>query len=392
MQLTHSSIRCWFVVTVLWCAGATPTLAQGQWASQPVDQGDLLDTRFIAVPSTWWHGELLIEVSAAQGTLGEWRFTLVDQEDHALDVTSGTNPERIEARDGGRRARLNVPIGAWSTIKAVPRTVGLSVKAITVFFPQKENSQQWLYGVKPDTFDAAVGPTEQAVGQGFGELKIYDASGRRIATCTAFRIRRGYWLTAAHCATRDPARSDVAYAYVQPNDYVGSSPSGLGMRANFIASGQVGGRWDPTSPIKITDADYALLEVPADAGGPEFALSNVPYGKDTPLEVFMHWPNAPIGKARSQGPQCVIKSVIGTTSSTLPWLCFNAMQHGCTTDEGASGSAVVTLAAPHQLVGLHYSAGKSDAYNCALPASAIQKHLCESNPMLAGKVTQCPIH
>jgi hypothetical protein len=275
----------------------------------------------------------------------------------------------------------------------------MRLQTVEVHFPSHASSLQTIgQNWKIDLFDREVTATDAKFGKGFGRLDLYADYAVFLGHCTGFRLTKGYWLTAGHCVAKDPDHPDrqvVNSITIQPIDYADRLEGGRRLTAIPVATGQNKAVPVPSDLLKNSDLDYALLQVSDDIDGPAFPLSSAVAATDgMKLELFEHWSGklAPAaGKARSADANCVIKG-IGSSDDDLsrPEICSNALQHGCSTEEEASGSPVVVRGLSLALVGLHYRGGLLHKFNCALSAAHIRRHLCTNKQDLARKISPCP--
>jgi hypothetical protein len=148
-----------------------------------------------------------------------------------------------------------------------------------------------------------------------------------------------------------------------------------------VATGQKGAQPGVMQYLQPSDLDYAVLQVQDDdPGGPIFPLASAVAGKtDDKLQLFQYWTGSfspAAGKARCADDMCIIRLRTGPNDPSRPELCPNMLQHGCSSEPGASGGPIL-LRSTLRPVGLHYRGGLPNVFNCALPAATISK-LCSA--------------
>lgn len=343
-----------------------------------------------------WNGGLLrVRLKSATALPVHWHITLDYGEGQRVELDPATAAGRLVGAPEPNEVTLDLPVLAPRRLRVEIEPRDLRLPVIAVLYPSRLQSQQMI-GRNPqiDLFDAGLTAQEQEAGPGFGRLDLLAARGELIGTCTGFRVAQGYWLTAAHCVARDaedPDRAPVAAIRLQPLDYAGSEGARL-WRAVPVATGQAAGRPDPTTSLGDADLDYAVLRVEEDPGGPAFPLaSGVAVRPGMPLQLFQHWTGSlppAAGKARSADAECMLYPRIGANDPRRPELCPDALQHGCSSEPGASGGPLVERATL-RLVGLHYRGGLPRLFNCALPAMTIARHICDHQPDIARRITSC---
>lgn len=354
---------------------------------------DLLVQQIKLDPAAWLGMLRLRLVFAGGAPPASWEMALRGDHAESIDVTSENAATRLSPTPDPSVVFLDLPVPPWSVLSATAGPLISEVKAIQTTAPSVAVSQQMLDGSPIDRFNEGVDAATKGVALGFGRLDVRTADKlpQSARTCTAFRITKGYWLTAGHCVTKDPkGGADAIAASIQPHHYAGQQEPVSQLAATVAATGQASGNWNPRERLAADELDFALLDVPADPGGPAFALRPVPEAQNQNLQLLMHWQGShPPGKARSAG-SCTLMKFVGTTYAGEPDQCYRAMQHGCSSDPGASGAPLVRRDNPQHLVGMNYKGGRLESHNCALGLGDIQRFLCTVKPELAKKVTQCP--
>jgi hypothetical protein len=350
----------------------------------------------LRIEPQWQHGVIRVEIELTAGASrsSSWEFVVTGDHSEQLMLNGQNADSRISSTTNPARLNVDIPVPAWNTLQVTRTTLVKSVIAVEAHYASQARAQQIIKGSQVDRFDDEVGPLERQLALAFGRLDVADVTGNTASrVCTAFRVKTGYWLTAAHCLTRDDTTGspDVQGAWIQPAAYAGRGEPPNRLKTTVLLTGQSSGAWSPNVVLKDDELDFALLRVPDDPGGPAFTLSEPPPPPQPPLQLLMHWSQNPIGKARSAGSPCVLKSLVGTTVTGDQDQCYRAMQHGCTSDDGASGAALVLRGSPQSLIGLNYRGGLLRQFNCAIPAATIRSFLCETNRPLANEVTQCPL-
>ena len=273
---------------------------------------------------------------------------------------------------------------------------GLKVAALQVIYPSQIRPQQRIEGSLAASLEDTASPLLKAHALAFGRLRAYTATAQSPFDCTAFRVVKGYWMTAAHCgyrSTENPTRPAFTAWKLQVQDWAGQLESAVPLDAKPVASGlRVS---DPTAEDVMgqDDLDWMLLQVAGDPGGPNLPLRvNAPQAADTPLELLQHSVGnipPPEGKAYSTGESCKVDSDRASVGESNPELCLRSLRHGCSSQGGASGGPLVARK-DFTLVGIHYRAGLSGLWNCGVPAATVAQDLCSRFSPLASKVLTCP--
>lgn len=291
---------------------------------------------------------------------------------------------------------IDLPAINGDSISVVTPSVGLQVTVVGILAPDQFRPEQRIKEVVPLSLTPAATGLEKTYALAFGRLDVYSASAQYILVCTAFRIAKGYWLTAAHCGYRSKENQDgpvLAMWKLHPANWPGDD-TGAVFDAMPVASGLQWPAVDPESIMAETDKDYLLLQVDDDPGGPALPLRTDATSADgSPLVLLQHSLGdipPPAGKAVALGDACKVQVRFGKPDSLDPELCNGgAIQHGCSSQDGASGGPLVKQS-NFNLVALHYRAGPPGQFNCGLPASVISQDICKRFPTLAEKVLKCP--
>lgn len=291
---------------------------------------------------------------------------------------------------------VDVQLPRGETIAADGNQQGIRVLPVEMTYPAPARPEQMIQGSDVHPLPPDGGKLGALVGT-FGRLELLSAGGGLVKLCTAFRVRQGWWLTAAHCVYRDSQSRDdpiVARMRLQLHAYAGAAEVDAPLSARPVAAGLRASSLPPSDAyLDSEDLDYALLEVPQDSGGAVLALENSPAAirPGTELQLLQYWigqiPPLP-GKAYSTGASCSVYQRVGLDDPSRPELCPASIQHGCSSQEGASGGAI--LGRPDaQPLAIHYGAGRAGRFNCALPLKTVRADLCARTPEVARKVTVC---
>jgi hypothetical protein len=364
---------------------------QPTWEAAAIQSHDL-EAHPLLIDPRWKGGVLRVRLIAQKVLPKVWHIHLDYGDGFTMELDPVSAASRLVNPAVSNEVTLDLPILSAHIIKATVSPPAVRLKVVQVVFASHAVSQQLIDDSSIDLFDTDVQAAEIAAGQGFGRLDLYSADGQFLGQCTGFRLIKGIWMTAAHCVVRDePDRPVIRAIKLQPVDYSNREATNL-YDATPAATGQTGAQPDPTAYLQSADLDYAILRVPDDPGGPNFSLANKTSAHpEELLQLFQHWtgiiPPTP-GKARSAGNKCVVLKRFGPNDKDRPELCPNAIQHGCSTEPGASGGPLVERQSLN-LVGMHYRGGLDNQFNCALPAKTISDHLCAYKPELARMVTSC---
>lgn len=384
------------VAALMTCALGGPAIeahARVDWTAEVIQVHDLA-AKPLALKDHWHGGVLRVELSGPGKLPPEWTIRLRYGSDAEIVLDQRSAESRIVDRSPSQ-VTLDLPILGGRTLTTQVMPAALKLRIVAALFPSRVQSQQMLPGGRIDLFDADVGAAERALGAAFGRIDLLSSSGSFIATCTAFRVAVGYWLTAGHCVARDadhPGMPDIRQHRLQPIDYADRPEGPTLLKAVPVATGQSRGVPDPSKELQPADLDYAVLHVPGDTGGPVFKLSKTAATPTkTPLQLFQNWTGSSPkpGKARCADGECVFLERLGADDPSRADMCPSpAFQHGCSSERGASGGPLV-LRSTLELVGLHYAGGKALTFNCGLPARTLIDHLCAHQRGIAEKVTSC---
>jgi|SRR5271165_3629543 len=366
---------------------------------QPIQAHDLAVAPLF-LDENWEGGILRVQLIGPGSLPPDWRIHLDYGDGQTIDITASDDQGRVVQHLGPERVLIDLPVLPLRTLSAEVSPSGMRLQTVEVHFPSHASSLQTIgQNWKIDLFDEEVTSTDKKFGKAFGRLDLYADHAVFLGHCTGFRLTKGYWLTAGHCVAKDPDYPDrqvVSSIKIQPSDYANPRLEGAKLLTAIpVATGQDKAVPVPSDLLKNSDLDYALLQVSDDTDGPAFPLSSAVAATDgTKLELLEHWSGklAPAaGKARSADANCVIKG-LGSPDDDMsrPEICPNALQHGCSTEEEASGSPIVVRGQSLVLVGLHYRGGLLHKFNCALPATQIRRHLCTNKQDLARRITSCP--
>lgn len=337
-------------------------------------------------------GVLRIVLSGERKT--NWEVIL----DYGPTGTVLLNQMTIEARtvrSQGSELVADVPLVAGATLKARANQDGLQVRILEAITLVGTFPEQMIDDSNVRLIDNSSSPDERRLADSLAKVELLGVGGEILGLCTAVRVSNGYWLTAAHCAYRDETRPEgptIDKLRLQIGRGAGSAIGSEPFLGTAIASGINALPVTAQSVVRSRDLDYVLLEAPKDPGGATIVFDRAKPIQGERLELFQYWggriPPA-AGFAISDGEPCKVQRRIGPDNDfSRPDLCPAAIQHGCSSEAGSSGAALVNKAG--RLVAMHYAAGKTSTFNCALPIATLLSHLCQSNPSLARKVTSCP--
>lgn len=308
------------------------------------------------------------------------------------------NQMTIEARtvrSQGNEVVADVPLVAGGTLKVRINQDGLQVRILEAVTLVGTFPEQMIDNSNVRLIDNNSSPDERRLADSLAKIELLGVGGEILGLCTAVRLSKGYWLTAAHCAYRDETRPDgptVDKLRLQIGRGTGSAIGSEPFLGTAVASGIKTLPVTAQSVVRSRDFDYVLLEAPKDPGGTTIIFERAQPIQGERLELFQYWggriPPA-AGFAISDGEPCKVQRRIGPDNDfSRPDLCPAAIQHGCSSEAGSSGAVLVNKTG--RFVAMHYAAGKTSAFNCALPIATVLSHLCQSNPSLARKVTSCP--
>ncbi|MGC1176163.1 MAG: trypsin-like peptidase domain-containing protein [Polaromonas sp.] len=370
-----------------------PVRAQMAWEHTSFAGADIVEQALFLDPGLR-AGVLRIVIS---GTLSpNWRVRL----DYGVAGTLTLDAENAKARTVRRDAKsttLDVPLVPGVAVAAKSDQADISVRVLEAITLSGTYGEQMI----GESGVASLGPSASnediRAASALARLELLTSSGELLGLCTAFRLTRGYWMTAAHCAYRDASRPDapvIAQMRIQLGSINGRVDTERSLMATAVASGIKNRPVTSNSQVLPTDLDYVILETADDPGGAIIVIDrSVDAAKDTQLALFQYWsgqlPPA-AGMAKSEGNSC---RVLGKRDPpydfTRPDLCPGAIQHGCSSQGGASGGPLLSRK-DHKLVALHYGAGKTSKFNCGIPTAQILADFCQSTPTLSHKVLPCP--
>jgi hypothetical protein len=371
--------------------------AQILWNKARVSQAGDVSAEPLQVEAGDVGGYLLVRLPPAVAQNDFWTLRVNVRGATTTTLSSQiVDAERL-ARNSDGSIDVSVPLARDGALTIETDPPG-PVRALLVFSPSGVRQQQRVAGSVPEFFDGgAHTPTDVwSVGKAVALLEAFGANGQPLFACTAFRIAPHFWLTAGHCITRSDEGVPATFRLTL-NAYARGAVPGTPFSARPVLSGQQDGA--PNSSVRwpIDAPDFAILEASNDPDGVALPLSRASVTASKPLQVLMQFAERqpPMFKARSAGPSCKVIVAVGTSTPGSPDLCFLTFSHGCSTNEGSSGGAIVDAGQPDALIGLHYRSGPqtSDAsarYNCGLPSASIQTIACRSNPNLARRFTTCP--
>lgn len=291
---------------------------------------------------------------------------------------------------------IDIPIIAGQSVKAMSSYPAMRVRVKDAITTRFEKSEQMIKNSSVTVVDPLADTREKALNSTFARVELLSTEGTLLGHCTAFRVARGYWLTAAHCAYRTadaPNNAQISRLRLQIDAYAGRVENTPAMIGKPVASGLKTKEVTSASLLGENDLDYALLEVENDMGDATIPLTRAPTPPpDTKLILLHYWKGEfgpAAGKAKSDGLACSVKIRFGIDTPSRPDLCPASIQHGCSSQGGASGGPLLDDT-NLTFIALHYGAGTTGKFNCGLPAASIVKDLCERSTTVARKVTICP--
>lgn len=388
LHTTRSTFRLLIILCLF--SMATTASPQTQWEHVQMS-GMTLGDEPTYIPATLKPGLLRIVLSGERRE--KWEIRL----DYGTAGTIILNQKNIDARTVHSQEDelvADVPLVAGATLKAHANQKGLQIRLLEAITITGTFPEQMINESNVRLINNSSSPEEQKLSGALAKVELLGSGDEILGICTAVRISKGYWLTAAHCAYRDETRPDgpiIDKLRLQTNIKAGSVIGSEPFIGTAVAAGIRATPVTPQSIVRSRDLDYVLLETPRDPGG-----ATIDFDKEQPvqgekLKLYQYWggriPPA-AGFAISDGEPCKIQKRIGPKNDfSRPDLCPDAIQHGCSSEAGSSGAALVNQAG--QFVALHYAAGKTGAFNCATSIASILSHLCQINPKLARKITSC---
>lgn len=290
--------------------------------------------------------------------------------------------------------RVDVPLMRGTVVTAIANQTGLEVRALEAITLRSIFTEQMIENSDVKSLGATSTTEELRLAGALAKVELLGETSEMLGFCTAFRVAKGYWMTAAHCAYRDETRSGdpIVQALRMQTGVFAGTMGGAIFLGTVVASGIRTLPVTQRSIVRITDLDYVMIEAPDDPGGTVLAIETIPLVIGDSLALFHYWGGNFLpaeGFAKSEGASCKVRTRIGTNEDySRPDLCPHAIQHGCSSQAGSSGAPLVNRSG--RIVALHYGAGTTSKFNCALPVATVMSHLCLSNPSLARKVTSCP--
>jgi hypothetical protein len=357
----------------------------------PKDRTNLF-TKTLYLERNWQGGFVRAKLVGDQTIPDDWQINLNYDGNSQIVLTASNAGARIVDKIQSNQIVLDLPVVPGTNLSATTTKEGLCLNVIAVVFNSHVNSQQQINNLNIELFDKKVGNWERSMGPSFGRLDLLGERGTALGVCSAFRVAKKYWVSAAHCVAQQESGSAVVKWRVQPFDY--SDKEGMTLYwASPIATGQDGGKPDTKKPLLPTDLDYALFLVDTDPGGPrlDFMETEIVVPGDE-LQLFQHWAGTfgPLsGKARSADDDCRVFNRIGRDHINYPDLCPKGIQHGCDSTQQSSGGAVISRKSG-KLVAIHIAGGRPGLFNCALPVATVLRDLCEKQPTIAKEIALCP--
>jgi len=364
------------------------TVAQTLWEPTPLSAKSLT-LESLPIPQGWRSGVLRVALTPVAGP---WRLELDYGKAGRLVLDETTASARIVRRESNRLI-VDLPLVTEATIKARTEPATMQVLPLQAITPRAVHGEQMIPKSDVVSLTKEAANALPAIGPAFARAELMTQSGAILGVCTAFRIAKGFWLTAAHCAYRQREQEGtppIAYLRLQTDAYAGPVEALPMLKARVVASGLQDTQLGLESIMQPGDLDYALLETADDPGGAEIRLGKgAPAPPGTKLVLYHYWigefePAA--GKVYSTGESCAVYESLAFPDPAKPALC--RLQHGCSSETGASGSPVIRRDS-NELVGLHYGAGLTRKFNCALTAETVRSDLCQRAPTVAGGANLC---
>lgn len=378
---------------IFWGAlGLTPVVHANQFEHTAIFGRDLTQES-IYLEEAWKSGLLRVAITGIPSSRWTIRFDYGNAGSLELNEISAI-PRAVSTQ--GSRMVVDLPVVPGATVTATSTNSGMRVKPLEVITIPPIFPEQMLPGSSVSSLKRGQKGDALRVSNAFARAELLTESASVLGYCTAFRIAPQYWLTAAHCAYRTSEQSRapmIASLRLQPNAYANEVEPGSVISAHVVASGLALSSISPAALMSDTDLDYAVLKAEGDLGTDVLRIDmtqSAPPG--TRLVLFQYWqgemPPA-AGKARSDGESCMVNDRAGANDASRPDLCPGAIQHGCSSQRGASGGPLLD-ATGYKLVALHYRAGILSKFNCGLPVAAIANDLCKRYPTIAKEVVPCP--
>ena len=357
----------------------------------PIFGTDLIKDSLIFDPS-WKSGVLRVAISGITGA--SWKIRLNYGAAGVLNLDEKSIKPRV-VRSVQGALFVDLPVAAGEAISASSTLGGVKIIAVEAIVSSGLHSEQMI----PDSNVVSISPAKSqhkpSRESSFARADLLGSNGEFIGICTAFRVAKTYWMSAAHCAYRDAKHSNgatVSRFRIQPNSYADTVEDSPPFLAAPIASGLRAPLVSPESIMADDDLDYVLLQGPDDPGSVSLSIqAGVGANVGTSLSLLQYWrgeipPSA--GKAIAEGESCKILSHIGPNDPSRADLCPGVIQHGCSSQEGASGGPLVARMTS-ELIAIHYGAGLTSKFNCGVPIPLVAKDLCGRFPSIAGKVISC---
>ncbi len=327
------------------------------------------------LPST-----LRFRVSETAGTPAQWW----------IEFRIGSSASRVESRaafsDYYGSTVLDVPVREAGDLLV---TFGPAAPSVTLIARIDQNRtaaplyQQGRLNLDYFDRDFASDAARQRLSRATVLVKFETARGP--ATCTAYQIAPGLFLTNLHCIESD-ARSQAGrdqnrlyFGLTLERGEADAQSAGDVVNARMVAKGKFV-RDKPREHY-----DYAVLEastpksyerdvLPLELGNLDAVLDSNPRPL---LELYQHWTGTSgttAGKALSADEDCKVLGPVNENGPVTIEQCpYPSFKHGCDTDEGSSGSPILRRKGD-RAVGVHFL-GQVSNYNCALRADALLAHL-----------------
>lgn len=363
--------------------------ASAQLTETEVIQGVDLAKAPLGLKPGWAGGVLRVKITGLTNTDADhlkFRYSATGD----LDMDAAHLAVRTVFESGATRT-VDLPIIPGESLSLVDPPPGVKVAVISAIAPNLLKPEQRLPGSTVVSLGSSSTDLEKRYAAAFGHLRASSVGG--YLECTAFRVAKGYWLTAAHCGHRSPERPDDAVFVkwqLQPQNWPGSAKTAAPWDAKPVASGLRDKTATAATMMTVGDLDWMLVQVDGDTGGPSLPLRlDAPAQAGTELELLQHSTGdipPPEGKAVAAG--CTIFPDKAGEGATKPALCPQGLRHGCSSQPGASGGPLVAAKKDFALVGVHYRAG-GPSWNCAVPAASVALEICQ-NSALSRKVLTCP--
>jgi hypothetical protein len=370
-----------------------PVNATEQWNRIAINGIDLLKQK-LRLDEGWHTG--VVRTMLVGTTNDTWRIYLDYGAAGQLTLDRRSAIAQI-VREDANGIVIDVPLVPGAVISATASDSKLQLHVQEIITPSGIRVQQLIPGSPVRSLPKSATGGEANAASAIARAELLSATGQILGYCTAFRIKRGYWMTAAHCAYRDAEHASaptISSLRIQPDAYSGRVESSPAFIAKPIASGLKARSPTAESLMATGDLDYTVLEATEDPGGSVLSLDGGQQElSGRKLRLLQHWlgelpPSA--GKAIADGDSCMVLKPVGPRHdrSRLD-LCTDAIQHGCSSQGGASGGPLVDRN-DFKILALHYGAGLTSKFNCGLPIQTITLDLCQRANSLAREVIKCP--